>query len=162
MSDRQPTPGVHENFAASAIGAPTSEPRDRFLAAFERAIHECKLMANEPVEGRPDRDKYFYRGVAAAVDTLEIFLAREKSRTPPPQSHVEGVDIPRLPVGTPVTKVLGYPFPGTVVSAFHTLSGQERFVVEATGEAYRGMLHIFNGDQLRATTEAQPWRHPDE
>lgn len=72
-----------------------------------------------------------------------------------PQTNTEGVDIPRLPVGTSVTKVLGYPFPGTVVSTFHTLSGQERFVVEATGEAYRGMLHIFNGDQLRATTEGQ-------
>ncbi|MFN4168103.1 MAG: hypothetical protein ACK4HD_07345 [Pannonibacter phragmitetus] len=47
-------------------------------------------------------------------------------------------------------KVGGYPFPGTVVSAFHTLSGQERFVVEATGEGYSGMLHIFNGGQLRA------------
>lgn len=70
--------------------------------------------------------------------------------TQPPAQNVDGVDIPRLPVGTPVTKVLGYPFPGTVVSTFHTLSGQERFVVEATGEAYRGMLHIFNGDQLRA------------
>lgn len=89
---KQPVPGVHENFAASAIDAPTSEPRDRFLAAFERAIHECKLMANEPVEGRPDRDKYFYRGVAAAVDTLEIFLAREKSKTPPPRSHLMGPD----------------------------------------------------------------------
>jgi hypothetical protein len=63
---------------------------------------------------------------------------------------MEGVDIPRLPVGTPVKKVGGYPFPGTVVAAFRTLSGQERFVVEATGEAYAGMLHIFNGGQLRA------------
>ncbi|SMF65462.1 hypothetical protein SAMN02982989_3362 [Xaviernesmea oryzae] len=80
-----------------------------------------------------------------------------------PQQQTEGVDIPRFPVGTPVTKVLGYPFPGTVVSTFHTLSGQERFVVEATGEAYRGMLHIFNGDQLRATTEGQPVprQHPE-
>lgn len=64
--------------------------------------------------------------------------------------EIKGVDIPRLPVGTAVAKVGGYPFPGTVVSAFHTLSGQERFVVEATGEDYRGMLHIFNGGQLRA------------
>ena len=79
----------------------------------------------------------------------------EERKTPPPQTHVAGVDIPRLPVGTPVEKVGGYPFPGTVVAAFHTLSGQERFVVEATGEAYAGMLHIFNGGQLRAALAAQ-------
>lgn len=71
-------------------------------------------------------------------------------KNPSPQSNVEGVDIPRLPVGTPVEKVGGYQFPGVVVAAFHTLAGQERFVVEATGEAYAGMLHIFNGGQLRA------------
>lgn len=79
-----------------------------------------------------------------------------EKHNPAPVTHLEGVDIPRLPVGTPVTKVLGYPFPGTVVAAFHTLSGHERFVVEATGEGYRGMLHIFNGDQLRAISEGQP------
>lgn len=66
-----------------------------------------------------------------------------------------GVDIPRLPRGTPVEKVGGYPFPGTVVVAFHTLAGQERFVVEATGPDYAGMLHIFNGGQLRAATAAE-------
>jgi hypothetical protein len=79
------------------------------------------------------------------------------------ESLTQGVDIPRLPVNTPVEKVGGYPFPGTVVAAFHTLAGSERFVVEATGEHYAGMLHIFNGGQLRAverhgseTGEAKP------
>lgn len=67
-----------------------------------------------------------------------------------------GMDIPRLPLGTAVEKVGGYPFPGIVVAAFHTLSGQERFVVEATGEGYRGMLHIFNGGQLRKIITTQP------
>jgi hypothetical protein len=73
-------------------------------------------------------------------------------RDPSPTSNMQGVDFPRLPIGTVVEKVGGYPFPGTVVTAFHTLAGQERFVVEATGEQYAGMLHIFNGGQLRAVS----------
>lgn len=83
-------------------------------------------------------------------DTVIQAAQRLFEASQPAEAQMEGLDIHRLPVGTPVTKVLGYPFPGTVVAAFHTLSGQERFVVEATGEGYRGMLHIFNGDQLRA------------
>ena len=78
--------------------------------------------------------------------------------SPPANLQASGVDISRLPIGTPVEKVGGYPFPGTVVAAFHTLEGNERFVVEATGEAYQGMLHIFNGGQLRATTAAEDGR----
>ena len=70
------------------------------------------------------------------------------------EKPTEGMDIPRLPIGTPVRKVIGYPFPGEVRAAFTTISGNERFVVEATGEEYRGMLHIFNGDQLRALSKA--------
>jgi hypothetical protein len=71
----------------------------------------------------------------------------------------EGYDTSRLPVGTPVRKVGGdYEFPGTIVAAFKTSAGAERFVVEATGEgcAYRGMLHIFNGAQLRVDAARLP------
>lgn len=68
----------------------------------------------------------------------------------------DNVDMSRLPIGTPVNKVGSYPFPGTVVAAFHTLAGQERFVVEATGESYAGMLHIFNGGQLRVSSGEKP------
>jgi len=50
--------------------------------------------------------------------------------------------------GTKVIKKVGYGFPGVIVSAFETLAGKTRYVVEATGEGYEGMLHIFNGDQL--------------
>ncbi len=52
---------------------------DRFLSSFKRAIAECKLMAAEEKSGMLDRDKHFYRGVAAAVDTMENFLIREKA-----------------------------------------------------------------------------------
>ena len=51
-----------------------------------------------------------------------------------------------LTVGTKVTKPYGYPYPGTVVAAFQTLSGCPRYVVES--ERAPGMLHIFAGEQL--------------
>ena len=51
-------------------------------------------------------------------------------------------------VGDKVRKAKGYKYPGVVVSWFETLAGEIRYVVEATGEEYKGMLHIFNGDQL--------------
>lgn len=53
-------------------------------------------------------------------------------------------------VGDKVEKAVGdYTFPGTVVSVFTTLSGNVRLVVEATGEEYKGMLHIFNESQMK-------------
>jgi hypothetical protein len=52
-------------------------------------------------------------------------------------------------VGDQVVKASGYPFPGEVRSVFTTKAGAVRYVVEATGPDYAGMLHIFNGDQLR-------------
>ena len=51
-------------------------------------------------------------------------------------------------VGDNVVKLTGYKFPGTVVAVFMTTQGETRYVVEATGDEYRGMLHIFNGNQL--------------
>lgn len=51
-------------------------------------------------------------------------------------------------VGDKVTKVRGYKYPGVIVARFTTQAGELRYVVEATGEDYKGMLHIFNGDQL--------------
>lgn len=50
--------------------------------------------------------------------------------------------------GDNVKKVKGYTFPGTVVSVFQNLAGETRLVVEATGEEYKGMLHIFNETQM--------------
>lgn len=55
-------------------------------------------------------------------------------------------------IGQSVIKKTGdYNFPGKIVAAFLTLAGNERYVVEATGEGYTGMLHIFNADQLDLT-----------
>lgn len=51
--------------------------------------------------------------------------------------------------GDKVSKVKGYKFPGVVVSVFKTTGGDTRYVVEATGKKYVGMLHIFNGEQLK-------------
>jgi hypothetical protein len=43
-----------------------------------------------------------------------------------------------------VTKATGdYTYPGVIVSRFHTLKGKARYVVEATGAGYRGMLLAF-------------------
>ncbi|MER8556096.1 hypothetical protein NKH37_28750 [Mesorhizobium sp. M1217] len=83
------------------------------------------------------------------VDKIRAKHAAKPKHGPLPE-HTSGIDIPRLPVGTNVVKKLGYPYPGEVRAAFTTISGNERFVVEATGIEYCGMLHIFNGDQLSA------------
>lgn len=51
-------------------------------------------------------------------------------------------------VGTRVHKVKGYSWPGVVVSAFNTLEGKPRYVVECTVPEVAGALHIYNADQL--------------
>src|SRR6478752_2736364 len=56
-------------------------------------------------------------------------------------------------IGDKVQKTQGYPFPGEVRSVFWTRSGQRRYVVEATGQDYAGMLHIFNREQLSFATD---------
>ncbi len=52
-------------------------------------------------------------------------------------------------VGDRVDKREGYKFPGTVVSRFTTSAGGLRFVVEMD---FYGLLHIFNGKQLKKTS----------
>lgn len=51
-------------------------------------------------------------------------------------------------IGDNVRKVLGYPYPGEVRAVFTNRAGEVRYVVEATGDDYGGMLHIFDGDRL--------------
>ena len=51
-------------------------------------------------------------------------------------------------VGSLVHKVSGYPFPGEVRCVFRTRRGKLRYVVEATGREYAGMLHIFSPEQI--------------
>lgn len=53
-----------------------------------------------------------------------------------------------LQVGDAVYKPSGYPYPGVIRSVFYTTAGKLRYVVEATGEDYKGMLHIFSPSQL--------------
>ena len=55
-----------------------------------------------------------------------------------------------MEVGDKVEKVSGYRFPGVIVAKFNKLDGEtERFVVECTATSVCGMLHIFNGKQLK-------------
>lgn len=59
------------------------------------------------------------------------------------------MQIAKFKVGDRVEKVKGYHYPGVVVAAFETINGPAiRYVVEATGKEYLGMLHIFNEEQL--------------
>jgi len=64
----------------------------------------------------------------------------------------ETLNVPNgcLNVGHQVRKTSGYPFPGEVRSVFKTRAGLVRYVIEATGEDYAGMLHIFSPGQLAA------------
>lgn len=59
-------------------------------------------------------------------------------------------------VGQQVRKVKGYPYPGEIRAVFTTRAGLVRYAVEATGEDYRGMLHIFAADQIAAAA-APSW-----
>ena len=53
-----------------------------------------------------------------------------------------------MQVGDRVQKVKGYKWPGIIVAAFQTLSGQTRYVVECTVPEVAGALHIYAPDQI--------------
>ncbi len=55
-----------------------------------------------------------------------------------------------IPPGADVRKPKGYPFPGQVRAAFLNRAGELRYVVEATGAGYAGMLHIYSPGQIEA------------
>ena len=55
----------------------------------------------------------------------------------------------KFDVGDFVEKRSGYPWPGVVVSRFHTTEGHARYVVECTVREVYGALHIYNGNQLQ-------------
>jgi hypothetical protein len=64
-------------------------------------------------------------------------------------------------VGDLVEKSSGYEYPGIIVSRFKTRDGKIRYVVEHT--ISRGMLHIFNGSQLRLREDTtRPAIYPSE
>jgi hypothetical protein len=52
-----------------------------------------------------------------------------------------------------VEKSTGYLFPGVVVAVVSKLNGETRYVVECIAKEARGMLHIFNEDQLNTRYE---------
>lgn len=95
------------------------EKLQKELAAFER---ECNRLSRE-LQASKAMGAYYLR----------------QSKYPPGD----------FPMGSPVTKKEGYGYPGEVVAVFRNKIGQIRYVVEAIGVGYEGMLHIFNGDQLK-------------
>lgn len=58
----------------------------------------------------------------------------------------------RFAVGDKVRKHKGYPFPGVIVAVFTTTADHVRVVVEATGEDYQGMLHIFSQENIEVVS----------
>jgi len=51
----------------------------------------------------------------------------------------------KFKIGDRVDKIVGYKFPGTVVSVFETTTGKTRLVVEMDNY---NLLHIFSEDNL--------------
>jgi hypothetical protein len=51
--------------------------------------------------------------------------------------------------GDRVEKIKGYRWPGVVVAAFETTTGDPRVVVECTVNEVAGALHIYHPDQLQ-------------
>ena len=95
------------------------------------------------------------RGRKSASPRSKRSSAREQSSTP---THSEPLASTaptessnkrfKLKLGENVKKSHGYPFPGVVVARFRNSKGHERYVIEATGRNYTGMLHIFGPHQL--------------
>lgn len=59
------------------------------------------------------------------------------------------LDMESLNVGDHVEKTSGYLYPGIIVAKFETTAGEIRYVVECDVAVCRGMLHIYNGNQLK-------------
>jgi hypothetical protein len=60
-----------------------------------------------------------------------------------------GMNEPKFKVGDLVEKKDGYRFPGVIIMAGTKLDGEWRYVVEASNADFRGMCHIFGGEQLK-------------
>lgn len=108
---------------ANATFNSLSDEKSKIMAALANSERECNRLAKE-LEASKAMGAYYLR----------------QSKYP----------LGDFPTGSPVTKKEGYGYPGEVVAAFRNKIGQLRYVVEATGDGYEGMLHIFNGDQLKS------------
>lgn len=88
------------------------------------------------------------------VGRLKRLIDANKDRNARLQKSLEEIDemgdryAPdfKLARGNQVWKPKGYAFEGTVVAAFVTFQGHERYVVES--RLSPGLLHIFNPDQI--------------
>lgn len=101
--------------------------------------------SNETISLKHGSLTEFVNGLEAEITQLKIENERLKRRLD--RIRVEA----KFEEGDVVHKPKGYRYPGIVVCVFKTLHGKVRYVVEATGEGYEEMLHIFNGDQLALT-----------
>jgi hypothetical protein len=91
-----------------------------------------------------DNDWYKATWIMLAYDYVkgedrEFDMARMVVASPSPTAD-------KFHIGDIVRKKKGYTFEGPVVSVFKKTDGKTRYVVEDD----RGILHIFNGDQLSA------------
>lgn len=128
------------------------KPADALLdEVWNAAVIQAAMIAKDCVHLTPEPDKAIMTMLGGRS---KLHLASAASH--PDAATEAGAETPRLPVGTQVEKIGGYPFPGEIRASFTTRGGQERFVVEATGEQYAGMLHIFNGGQLRVALSSAP------
>ena len=59
----------------------------------------------------------------------------------------------KFKVNDKVKKISGYKWPGVVVAAFTTTSGEDRYVVECTIAEVFGALHFNNENQLEIRDE---------
>jgi hypothetical protein len=56
-------------------------------------------------------------------------------------------------IGDKVEKVVGYRFPGVILSGFRKLNGDQRYAVECTAPDVEGVIHIFAEGDLKLTDE---------
>lgn len=96
-----------------------------------------------------------------AADALEASLQSGSAGRMVPTIGLDGTPF-NFQIGDQVRKTYGYNFPGEIRAAFLTHHGDRRYVVEATGTDYRGMLHIFNEQQLAASPSPDGERQEGE
>lgn len=142
----------------------------------QNTIDGLKVEISELIEGKEklasitkDRDEDLKRADQriAALNEIIRSLNRDKTALMNANCELRGKletqgestlsNNARFMIGNAVTKKNGYPFPGEVRAVFRNKAREIRYVVEATDQAYEGMLHIFSGDQLRLMFDESEW-----